>query len=152
MNFTIIPMTPAHLPAVAALEKRCFPADPWSENLFRFALDSPNSTILLAEGEDGVLLGYAVLNTVLDEGNLDNIAVAPEFRRQGVADALLSALTGLARGHLARLFLEVRASNAPALTLYRKYGFAEVGRRKNYYENPREDAILMTWEIEHGNS
>lgn len=152
MRCRIIPMTHAHLPQVAALEKRCFPADPWSENLFRFALDSPNSTILLAEGEDGVLLGYAVLYTVLDEGNLDNIAVAPEFRRQGVADALLCALTGFARGHLARLFLEVRASNAPALTLYRKYGFAEVGRRKNYYENPREDAILMTWEIEHGNS
>lgn len=152
MNFTIIPMTPAHLPAVAALEKRCFPADPWSENLFRFALDSPNSTILLAEGADGTLLGYAVLYTVLDEGNLDNIAVAPEFRRQGVADALLAALTGFAREHLARLFLEVRASNAPALALYRKYGFAEVGRRKNYYEKPREDAILMTWEIEHGNS
>ena len=152
MNFTIIPMTPAHLPAVAALEKRCFPADPWSENLFRFALDSPNSTILLAEGADGTLLGYAVLYTVLDEGNLDNIAVAPEFRRQGVADALLSALAGFAREHLARLMLEVRASNAPALALYRKYGFAEVGQRKHYYENPREDAILMTWEIEHGNS
>lgn len=152
MRCRIIPMTPAHLPAVAALEKRCFPADPWSENLFRFALDSPNSTILLAEGADGTLLGYAVLYTVLDEGNLDNIAVAPEFRRQGVADALLSTLTGFAREHLARLFLEVRASNAPALTLYRKYGFAEVGRRKNYYKNPREDAILMTWEIEHGNS
>ena len=120
--------------------------------MFRFALDSPNSTILLAEGADGTLLGYAVLYTVLDEGNLDNIAVAPEFRRQGVADTLLSTLTGFARGHLARLFLEVRASNAPALTLYRKYGFAEVGRRKNYYDNPREDAILMTWEIEHGNS
>lgn len=152
MRVRTIPMTESHLPAVAALEKRCFPADPWSENVFRQALDSPDTAILLAEGEDGALLGYAVLYTVLDEGNLDNIAVAPEFRRQGVGDALLSALAGYAREHLARLMLEVRASNAPALTLYRKYGFAEVGRRKNYYDNPREDAILMTWEIEHGNS
>ena len=144
MNFTIIPMTPAHLPAVAALEKRCFPADPWSENLFRFALDSPNSTILLAEGADGTLLGYAVLYTVLDEGNLDNIAVAPEFRRQGVADALLSALAGFAREHLARLMLEVRASNAPAIALYEKFGFRQAGLRPNYYHTPREDALIMT--------
>ena len=152
MRCRITPMTLSHLPQVAALEKRCFPNDPWSEGVFRSALDNPDTAVLLAEGEDGTLLGYAVLYTVLDEGNLDNIAVAPEFRRQGVADALLSTLTGFARGHLARLFLEVRASNAPALTLYRKYGFAEVGRRKNYYEHPREDAILMTWELEHGNS
>lgn len=152
MNYRITPMTPDHLPAVAALERRCFPADPWSEAMFRQALDSPDTAVLLAEGEDGALLGYTVLYTVLDEGNLDNIAVAPEFRRQGVADGLLSALTGFAREHLARLMLEVRASNAPALALYRKYGFAEVGRRKNYYQNPREDAILMTWEIEHGDS
>lgn len=152
MRCRIIPMTPAYLPAVATLERRCFPADPWSEGVFRSALDNPDTAVLLAEGAEGILLGYAVLYTVLDEGNLDNIAVAPEFRRQGVADALLSTLAGFARGHLARLFLEVRASNAPALSLYRKYGFAEVGRRKNYYDNPREDAILMTWEIEHGNS
>ena len=144
MNFTIIPMTPAHLPAVAALEKRCFPADPWSEGVFRSALDSPNTSILLAEGEDGTLLGYAVLNTVLDEGNLDNIAVAPQARRQGVADALLSALTSFGREHLACLMLEVRASNAPAIALYEKHGFAAVGRRKNYYSAPREDAVLMT--------
>ena len=152
MNWRVVPASPEHIPQIAALEKRCFPADPWSEALFREALENPAAAVLLVQGEGGAVLGYAVLSVVLDEGSLDNIAVAPEFRRQGVADALLSTLTGFARGHLARLFLEVRASNAPALTLYRKYGFAEVGRRKNYYDNPREDAILMTWEIEHGNS
>lgn len=152
MNLRIVPMTPANLPQVVALEKICFPSEAWSEAVYRAALDDPNTVILLAEGEDGALLGYAVLYTVLDEGNLDNIAVAPDARRNGVADALLSALTSYAREHLARLMLEVRASNAPALALYRKYGFAEVGRRKNYYQNPREDAILMTWEIEHGDS
>lgn len=152
MKFQIIPMTKEHLPQVAALEKVCFPADPWSEGVFRSALDSPDTSILLAEGEDGILWGYAVLFTVLDEGNLDNIAVAPEFRRQGVADALLSVLTGLCREQgTARLFLEVRASNVPALALYRKYGFAEVGRRKNYYEKPREDAVLMTLEFDKEN-
>lgn len=90
------------------------------------------------------MLGYAVVSVVLDEGNLDNIAVAPEHRRQGVADALLSALTGFGREHLAALMLEVRASNAPAIALYEKHGFTAVGRRRNYYDAPREDAVLMT--------
>lgn len=144
MRIQIIPMAKERLPAVAALEQVCFPADPWSEELFRAALDNPNTSILLAEGEDGALLGYAVLSVILDEGNLDNIAVAPEARRRGVADVLLSALTGFGREHLAALMLEVRASNVAAIALYKKHGFAAVGRRKNYYEAPREDAILMT--------
>lgn len=144
MRFRIIPMDAAHLPQIAALEQICFPADPWSESVYQAALDNPAVAVLLAQGEDDTLLGYAVLSTVLDEGNLDNIAVAPEARRQGIADALLSALTAFGREHLACLMLEVRASNAPAITLYEKHGFAAVGRRKNYYDAPREDAILMT--------
>ena len=146
MSFRIVPMTAAHLPQVAALEKVCFPADPWSERLFRDALECPDtiSTLLVAEKEDGAVLGYAVLSAVLDEGNLDNIAVAPSCRRRGVADALLSALTGTCRARLSVLFLEVRASNLPAVALYEKHGFVPVGRRRNYYGSPREDALLMT--------
>ncbi len=144
MKPRIVPMTARHLPAVAELERVCFPADPWSEALYWAALDNPAVAVLLALGEDGALLGYAVLSTVLDEGNLDNIAVAPDCRRRGVADALLSALTAFGRAHLACLMLEVRASNGPAIALYEKHGFQAVGRRKNYYDAPREDAILMT--------
>ncbi len=144
MSFRIVPMTAARLPQITALEKLCFPTDPWSEGLFQAALDSPHTVILLAEGEDGAVLGYAVLSVVLDEGNLDNIAAAPEHRRQGVADALLGALTGFGRECLALLTLEVRASNAPAIALYEKHGFRPVGRRRNYYSDPREDAVLMT--------
>ena len=150
MDLHIIPMTAAHLPAVAALEKICFPADPWSEALFREALENPQVAILLAQGEDGGILGYAVVSAVLDEGNLDNIAVTRPARRQGVADALLSALTGFGRERLSRLMLEVRASNSPAIALYEKHGFAAVGRRKHYYTAPREDAVLMTLEFGHG--
>ena len=150
MCYRIVPMTAAQLPAVAALEKVCFPADPWSEALFQAALDNPSVAVLLALGEGGGLLGYAVLSAVLDEGNLDNIAVAPEHRRRGVAEALLSALTGFSREKLAVLMLEVRASNAPAIALYEKHGFAAVGRRKNYYDAPKEDAILMTLEFTNG--
>ncbi len=144
MNVQLIPATEEHLPQLTALEQICFPSDPWSESVYRAALDNPAVAILLAQGEDGALLGYAVLSTVLDEGNLDNIAVAPEARRNGVADALLSALTAFGREHLTCLMLEVRASNAPAIALYEKHGFTAVGRRKNYYDAPREDAILMT--------
>ena len=148
MSFRIIPMTAAHLPQVTALEKVCFPADPWSGELFRDALECPDTALLVAEKEDGTVLGYAVLSAVLDEGNLDNIAVAPSCRRRGVANALLSALTGFGREHLSVLMLEVRASNLPAIALYEKHGFVPVGRRKNYYDAPREDAILMTLELE----
>ena len=147
MSFRIVPMTAAHLPQVAALEKVCFPAEAWSEELFRDALASPHTVVLLAEGADGKVLGYAVLSAVLDEGSLDNIAVAPHGRRGGVADALLSALTDYGRTRLSVLFLEVRTSNYPAIALYEKHGFVPVGRRKNYYESPREDALLMTLKL-----
>ena len=75
MSFRIVPMTAAHLSQVAALEKVCFPTDPWSEELFRAALECPDTALLAAEKEDCAVLGYAVLSAVLDEGNLDNIAV-----------------------------------------------------------------------------
>lgn len=144
MSWRVVPASPGHIPQIAALEKRCFPADPWSEALFRGALENPAAAVLLVQGEGGAVLGYAVLSVVLDEGSLDNIAVAPEYRRRGVADALLGALTGFGRERLAALMLEVRPSNAPAIALYEKHGFAAVGRRKNYYDAPREDAVLMT--------
>lgn len=150
MKFKISCMTEARLPQIAALEKVCFPADPWSEGLFRDALNSPRTAVLAAEDEVGRTLGYAVVSAVLDEGSLDNIAVAPDCRRQGVADALLNTVISHGRGQLAFLTLEVRASNAPAIALYGKHGFAAAGRRKNYYDCPREDAILMTLEFEHG--
>ena len=83
---------------------------------------------------------------VLDEGDIGNVAVAPEHRRQGIADALLDALCARAAAlDLAFLTLEVRASNAPAIALYRKHGFQTVGQRRNYYQKPDEDALLMTW-------
>lgn len=144
MNYQIIPMTADHLFHVAALERVCFPADPWSPETFMAALDNPNTAILLAREDGGAILGYAVLSVVLDEGNLDNIAVDPEHRRHGVADALLSTLIGFGREHLSALMLEVRSSNLSAIALYEKHGFVPVGRRKDYYNAPKEDAVLMT--------
>jgi len=131
------------LPAIAALERQCF-SDPWSVEMLRPELPDDSHEFLLAvEGEE--LLGYVGLMTVLDEGYLSNIAVSPEHRRQGIAEALLKALLMRARARkLAFVTLEVRAGNTPAQTLYRKLGFTEVGVRRGYYEHPREDAVLMT--------
>ena len=147
MKYQIVPMTAEHIPQIAALEKRCF-SDPWSENALREELFNDMASFLAAVTEDGTVAGYAGLHCVLDEGYIDNIAVAPEFRRQGVAGELLGVFLRFGRANLSFLTLEVRSSNAPAIALYEKHGFRPVGRRKNYYKNPREDAILMNLEFE----
>ncbi|MDD6160482.1 MAG: ribosomal protein S18-alanine N-acetyltransferase [Oscillospiraceae bacterium] len=149
MNAKLTPMTAEHIPQIAALERACF-SHPWSEDMLREELWNDSAVIIVAEGEDGTVLGYAGLQTVLDEGYINNVAVDERFRRMGVADAIISAFVRFGREKLAFLTLEVRASNAPAIALYAKHGFAEVGRRKNYYDDPREDAVLMTLEFEHG--
>ena len=148
MNYRLTTMTAEHIPQIAALEKTCF-SHPWSEELLRQALWNEAAAIVVAEGEDGTVLGYAGVSTVRDAGYIDNVAVDPRFRRQGVGDELIAALARFGRAKLAILTLEVRASNAPAIALYAKHGFQEAGRRKHYYDDPREDAIIMTLEFDH---
>ena len=143
MNYKLVPMTIEHIPQIAALERACF-SRPWSEESLQGELWNDSAVIIVAEGEDGTVLGYAGLQTVLDEGYINNVAVDEKFRRQGVADELIAAFVRFGQAKLAFLTLEGRASNAPAIALYAKHGFTEVGRRKNYYEAPREDAVLMT--------
>lgn len=144
MNYNIIPMTSEHLDAIAELERRCF-SDPWSRQMLVEHMKNECAATIVAQGEDGSVLGYAGLLTVLDEGYITNIAVRPEFRRQGIASQLLDVFTRFAQGnHMAFLTLEVRDGNAPARALYTRHGYEEVGRRKNYYDHPREDAIIMT--------
>ena len=99
----------------------------------------------IATMDGGRVLGYVGLMYVLDEGYISNVAVHPEARRQGIGDALIDALAAKAAElELAFLTLEVRESNAPAIALYAKHGFHPVGKRKNYYDAPKEDAVLMT--------
>lgn len=130
---------PEHDAAIAALHGACF-ADAWPEDMISRRRDC----FLVAE-DTGALAGYVMLTSVLDEGSIDSIAVQPELRCCGVGDALTAA--AIRRGRemkLSFITLEVRAGNRAALALYEKRGFTEAGRRKNYYEKPREDAILMT--------
>ena len=145
MDCKLVPMDRSHLAGVAALEKLCF-AVPWTEAMLAEELYNPAASFIVAEGPAGQVLGYAGLHVVLDEGYIDNVAVDPAYRRQGVADALIGAFTRFGEAKLAFLTLEVRAGNAPAIALYEKHGFYEVGRRKGYYDDPKEDAVLMTRE------
>ena len=139
----LIKLTEAHIPQMVELEKICF-SMPWTADMIRSELNNP-SCLYLAAVDGDTLVGYIGVQTVLDEGYINNVAVRPEYRRRGIAAALISLLAEQARAiGLAFMTLEVRESNAPAIALYEKLGFTTVGRRKNYYEKPREDAILMT--------
>ena len=147
MNYDIIPMTSAHLDQVAEIEQLCF-SDPWSRRMLSEHLENECAATLVAQAEDGTVLGYAGLLVVLDEGYITNVAVRPEYRRQGIAGELLKVFRRFAEGNkMAFLTLEVRDSNASARALYTKHGFREVGVRKNYYDHPKEDAIIMTLEF-----
>lgn len=144
----IVQMKESHAAQVAALEKVCF-NDPWSENSVRSELDNELAFWLVAvDGEK--VAGYVGSQTVLGEADMMNLAVSPEYRRRGLGRALVTALVdALAAKGAHCLTLEVRASNGPAVSLYEKLGFAQVGRRPKYYHNPKEDALILRkeWEI-----
>lgn len=140
----IVPMNADHLDEVAELERICFSA-PWSRNMLAEELDNALSAFLVALDGDGKVVGYAGVQVILDEGYITNVAVRPEWRRRGVAGKLLQVFLDFAQAnHLAFLTLEVRESNYGAIALYGSRGFRSVGRRRNYYEHPREDAVIMT--------
>ena len=141
-------MNPAHVAQIAQLEKICF-SDPWSERSIASELDNELAFWLVATEGDTVA-GYIGSQTVMDETDMMNVAVHPDFRRRGIAEALVTGLVEELKNNGSHcLTLEVRASNAPAIALYEKLGFSEIGRRKNYYRNPREDALILRkeWEI-----
>ena len=144
MEYRIIDTTEAQLGQIEKIEQQCFSC-PWTLDQLRSQLSDERHVFLAAVAENGAVLGYVGMMFVLDEGYISNVAVAPDFRRQGVADALIAALMRRAEERrLAFVTLEVRAGNEPAKALYSKHGFVPVGRRKNYYDLPKEDAILMT--------
>lgn len=136
-------MTAAHLDGVCAIENACF-AHPWSRQSIEAELDNETSLFYVAV-EDGQVVGYIGMSFVLDEGYIYNVAVKADCRKNGVGSALIQTLvTHCRKNNFAFLTLEVRESNAPARSLYEKFGFIKVGERKNYYSDPTENAVLMT--------
>ena len=141
---TVREASSADLAGLAEIERACF-SEPWSENALAGTLGNPLARLFCAAEEDGTLSGYAGVYLLDEDADITNVAVLPAFRRQGIADAVLVSLEAFCREHGAQLLhLEVRASNTPALALYEKHGFVRDGLRKNYYKNPKEDAVLMT--------
>lgn len=141
-NMRIVPIEPRHIKEIARLEELCF-SEPWSEEgiLESYRL---GTRFFVAEA-DRRIAGYIGIKAVVDEGYITNIAVFPEFRRKGVAIALLDKIFEYAKEkRLSFVSLEVRPSNTPAVSLYQKTGFKEEGRRKDFYRLPREDALIMT--------
>ena len=148
MNYNIEVITSeAEAGQLAEIDRECF-THPLEKKQIRSLL-TDGRTFFLAAREGGLLTGSVWVQTVLDEGYIGNVAVRPAYRRRGIADALLHELERLGRERgLSFLTLEVRAGNAPAIALYEKNGYARVGRRPGYYDHPKEDAILMTYNIE----
>lgn len=143
-NVTIC--TAEDLPGLAVIEDACF-SRPLTEGQLRSLVLSDN-TVFLGAREGGRLVGSVWVQTVLDEGYIGNVAVLPDFRRRGFADALLQALDAMAADRGLRfLTLEVRAGNLPARRLYEKHGYLPAGFRPGYYTDPKEDAVLMTKEF-----
>ena len=143
----IRPATLADLPAMASLEREAVSAAHWSEAGYRdiFKQDAPRRIALVNSHQNGAIEGFIVARMNDENCDLENIVVANSARRQGMGSRLLQALIAEARRQrAARILLEVRQSNAGACTFYEKFGFALDGRRKSYYSNPVEDALLYS--------
>ena len=145
-DLTIASAREEDLPAVLAIEAATFSA-PWTEEMFRWELEQAGTGCAWVARRGERVVGYLFTWVVAGEFHINNIAVAPEHRGQGIADALLRVGLGEAVARGARVaVLEVRESNAPARALYSRWGFAMAGRRKRYYSHPTEDALLMRCE------
>lgn len=131
----------ALLQQAAALERQCF-VDPWSYEMFLLEASRRGGMVLAAVDEAGKLLGFLTASYVMDTADLTNVAVYPEHRQQGIGRMLLEQMLA-ELGSDVEVLLEVRVSNQPAIKLYEGLGFVPVGTRKNYYDHPVEDAILM---------
>jgi ribosomal-protein-alanine N-acetyltransferase len=129
--------------AVVAIETEAF-SSPWQRDTFLELIGRPNLEVLVMELEGSGVVGYAVLWCVLDQGELANLAIVPPLRGRGFGTRLLSSVVDVARRRgVQTMYLEVRDSNAPALELYRRFGFSQVGLRRGYYDRPKEDARIL---------
>ena len=145
-SVSILLIDESHLPEVAEIERLCF-SEPWSEQSLRLLLGDGGLGVVAVK--ERFVLAYGGMNLVLDEGSVTNIAVHPAYRRLGLGREVTRALLRFAKEKgVTDVFLEVRESNLPARTLYKSFGYREDGKRRNFYSNPREDAVLMSKDID----
>ena len=141
-------MTAKDADAVALLETLCFPHEPWSAQSL-LSLCRENGIAFVAVETDGTISAYVGMQYAAGEGSITNVATNPDYRRGGRAAAALRALIDFAATEaLECIFLEVRPTNAPAIALYERYGFMTVGRRKNFYREPTEDALILRVDVD----
>jgi ribosomal-protein-alanine N-acetyltransferase len=144
---TYRPMTVADIPQVHLVERRSFP-NPWSKNIFLSELTRNDAAIYIVAVVDERIVGYAGMWIILDEGHITNIAVEPAYRRRGIGRGLLGELTRYALGRgVVAMTLEVRVSNTGAQALYTELGFEPRGIRREYYQDDKEDALIMWREL-----
>lgn len=130
---------------LAAIEKQAF-SDPWPANAFVDVLQMPSVHAVVAVGTDDVPQAYCILIIAADQGEIANLAVAPEGRRQGLASHLLRDALKFASGRgVVSVYLEVRETNVAARALYESHEFHPIGRRRGYYQHPPEDALVLQW-------
>lgn len=142
-SITVVPMEPRHIEDLERLEKECF-STPWSFDSLVSELSNPLAVFCVAE-IGGQVAGYVGMQHIVDEGYICNIAVFSQYRRRGVATKLMETLSEYAKeNEMASISLEVRESNVNAQSFYEKFDFEVVGRRKHFYSNPTEDALIMT--------
>lgn len=141
-------LKPEDIDGILELENLCFPEDPWSRLSFENELENPISVFLIAkEEETGRLVGYGGVWMMYDVGNITNIAVHPDYRREGIGREILKLLVQVCREkEMSSVTLEVRKGNLPAIGLYEAENFQVCGLRRRYYRD-FEDALIMTKEL-----
>jgi len=139
-------LKPEYVSQVAEIEKQCFSL-PWSQDAFYGEIDNPLATYVVAVEEKHVL-GFAGVHVIAGEGYITNIAVSENARRRGIGEMMLERIIDICKSKCTFVTLEVRASNTPAISLYEKLGFETMGIRRNFYEKPTEDAVIMTLTFE----
>ena len=141
----LIRMQPSHIDGVKELLDSCFGSGAWSRESIAAQLDNPVSYCAVALDEDRVV-GYIAYEVIVDEGSLVELAVEPQYRRKGIGRKLVELML-TSCGGVKTVCLEVRASNMPAIHLYRAMGFREISVRRDYYDDPKEDAVIMVYSV-----
>ncbi len=147
MEIKIEKLSPYHIDGLCEIENACF-SEPWSRNSLAALTECDYAVYFVATDEKDRVCGYCGMYTSFEVGAINNVGVLPEYRRNGIADKLLSELISYSKNNgITLITLEVRSSNTGAIALYEKHSFSLVGVRKNYYKKPTEDALLYNLEI-----